>query len=150
LPVLPHLQDGRPEALVMIKTGSPQAPSERITLRVWPSGMALTSGARTVPLWIGAVTIERVAPVSFLFTTAVDEERIMPAVATLKDALPQAAIVHRPDLVGYRGWSGAVLLGAAVQTQAFHRAERGRLTGGVDWDVGVTKPIGRSPRPGRT
>jgi membrane protein DedA with SNARE-associated domain len=113
LPVLPHLQDGRPEALVMIKTGSPLAPNERIALRVWPSGIVLTSGARTVSLWIGAVTIERVAPVSFLFTTAIDEKRIMPAVAALKNALPQAAIVHRPDLVGYRGWDGAVLLGAA-------------------------------------
>jgi hypothetical protein len=113
LPVLPHLQDGRPEALVMTKTGPPLAPNERITLRVWPSGMVLTSGARAVPLWIGAVTIERVAPVSFLFTTATDEKRILPAVAALKNALPQAAIVRRPDLAGYRGWDGTVLLGAA-------------------------------------
>jgi hypothetical protein len=118
LPVLPHLQDGRPEALVMIKTGTPLDRRERIVLRVWPSGIMATQGVRLLPLWIGAVTIERVEPVSFLFTLAVGEERVMPAVEALHAALPGATLVHRGDLAGYRGWNGAVLLGEALPSAA--------------------------------
>ncbi|HZU88973.1 MAG TPA: LssY C-terminal domain-containing protein [Stellaceae bacterium] len=113
LPVLPHLQDGRPESLVRVETGPPLGSRERIVLRVWPSGTVVTDGARRLPLWIGAVTIERIAPVSFLFTTAVGEKRVMPAVKALHTALPAAAVVRRADLAGYRGWDGTVLIGQA-------------------------------------
>jgi membrane protein DedA with SNARE-associated domain len=125
LPVLPHLEDGRPEALVMIKTGAPLRKHERIVLRVWPSGVALRQGRQVLPLWIGAATIERITPVSFLFTTAVEEKRVMPALKALQAALPAAAVVRRPGLAPYHGWNGTVLLGAA-SPQAGLDAAKGR------------------------
>ena len=113
LPVLPHLEDGRPEALVMVKTGTPLHGKERVVLRVWPSAVRLADGTRILRLWIGAVTIERIEPVSFLFTEAVTEKVIGPALSALHAALPETTIRQRGGAAAQPVQTHTVLLGVA-------------------------------------
>ena len=109
LPVLPHLDNGRSEALVMIKTGSNVPRGQRLILRVWPSSTALTNAGLTQPLWIGTVVAEKVEHLK-PFASLVDEQNdVNSALQTLRMALPGIESENRAPAVAE--WNGEVLLG---------------------------------------
>ncbi len=111
LPVLPHLDNGRAEALVMIRAGGAVAPDQRLVLRLWPSGVVLSGGAAEQPLWIGTVVIERIEHLKPL-ATMVDERRgVDTALARLKAALPAARLASRALPAAGQGWNGTVIIG---------------------------------------
>ncbi len=109
LPVLPHLDNGRSEALVMIKTGGDVPRGQRVILRVWPSGTVLTNAGNAQPLWIGTVVTEKVEHLK-PFVSLVDERNdVNGALQTLRAALPGIELENhataKPE------WNGEVLLG---------------------------------------
>ena len=109
LPVLPHLDNGRSEALVMIKTGGNVPLGQRLILRVWPSGTVLTNAGLTQPLWIGTVVAEKVEHLT-PFASLVDERNdVNGALQTLRTALPGIESENRAPAVPE--WNGEVLLG---------------------------------------
>ncbi|MGE4483400.1 phosphatase PAP2 family protein [Acidocella sp.] len=109
LPVLPHLDNGRSEALVMIKTGGNVPLGQRLILRVWPSGTVLTNAGLTQPLWIGTVVAEKVEHLT-PFASLVDERNdVNGALQTLRTALPGIELENRSPTVPE--WNGEVLLG---------------------------------------
>ncbi len=111
LPVLPHLDNGRAEALVMIKTGSGVPEGQRLVLRLWPSGTELSDAAGTRPLWIGSAVMERVEHLKPL-ASLVDERRdVTGALQRLQSALPGARLEHRAQGVAGADWNGCLLLG---------------------------------------
>lgn len=57
LPVLPHVHDGRNEALALIRTVADRT-DKRLVLRLWPAQAMLRERAQ--PLWIGTVTLETI------------------------------------------------------------------------------------------
>ncbi|WP_234731809.1 bifunctional DedA family/phosphatase PAP2 family protein [Acidocella facilis] len=109
LPVLPHLENGRAEALLMIKTGQDVPHGQRLILRVWPSGTALTDAGNTQPLWIGTVVAEKIEHLKPLGTLVDEQDAFDEPLQNLKSALPgtqpEARIPPGPN------WNGAVLLG---------------------------------------
>jgi undecaprenyl-diphosphatase len=107
--VLPHLDNGRPEALVMIKTGGNVPRGQRLILRVWPSGRVLTNVGNTQPLWIGTVVTEKVKHLK-PFVSLVDERNdVNSALQTLQAALPGIELENRAP--AGPEWNGEVLLG---------------------------------------
>ena len=109
LPVLPHLDNGRSEALVMIKTGGDMKRGERLILRVWSSGTVLTNAGNTQPLWIGTVITEKVEHLK-PFASLVDEQNdVNSALQTLRMALSGIESENRAPAVAE--WNGEVLLG---------------------------------------
>jgi len=57
LPVLPHVNDGRHETLLLVHSGP--TPQQQWVLRLWPSDRALTPGGQ--PLWLGSVSQQHLA-----------------------------------------------------------------------------------------
>ncbi|MBU6426453.1 MAG: bifunctional DedA family/phosphatase PAP2 family protein, partial [Rhodospirillales bacterium] len=88
LPVLPHLDNGRAEALVLIKTGGNVPPAQRLILRVWPSGTVLSNDAGTQPLWIGTVAAEKVEHLKPLASLVDERDDVNAALRILKSSLP--------------------------------------------------------------
>ncbi|MDE2240614.1 MAG: phosphatase PAP2 family protein, partial [Rhodospirillales bacterium] len=109
LPVLPHLDNGRAEALVMIKTGKDVPHGQRLILRVWPSGTVLTSAGGTEPLWIGTVVAEKIEHLKPLGTLVDEQDGVDEAMQDLKSALPAARQEGRTP--ARQNWNGEVLLG---------------------------------------
>lgn len=115
LPVLPHLEDGRPQVLVRVRPLAGAAGTSRLVLRLWKSNVRLT-GPRgtTVPLFIGAVDEQRIArPELFLTLTrsVPDYDRGLDALAA---SIPTSQLVRRRIAVRAPGWDGRVLLGFDV------------------------------------
>lgn len=109
LPVLPHLDNGRAEALVMIKTGQDVRHGQRLILWVWPSGTVLTNAGNAQPLWIGTVVAEKIEHLKPLASRVDEQNGVNEALQDLQSALPGARLEGRipagPD------WNGEVLLG---------------------------------------
>ncbi|BCG03013.1 membrane protein (plasmid) [Paraburkholderia sp. PGU19] len=57
LPVLPKLNNGVPSSLVFTRPGNTR--DERDVVRFWSSGYAVENGASSAPIWVGALTRER-------------------------------------------------------------------------------------------
>jgi undecaprenyl-diphosphatase len=111
LPVLPRLDNGRAENLVMIKTGPPLPANQRLVLRLWFSETVLTDGLQRLPLWIGTVATEQLVHVAPL-ATIVSEGRDMNApLRLLHHALPATRIIHRQEVGGDGQRSVDALLG---------------------------------------
>lgn len=109
LPVLPHLDNGRSEALVMIKTGGNVPRGQRLIFRVWPSGAVLTQAGRTQPLWIGTVVTEKVEHLKPFASLVNERSDVNSALQTLQSALPGIELVNRAP--AGPEWNGKVLLG---------------------------------------
>ncbi|HQT46968.1 MAG TPA: phosphatase PAP2 family protein, partial [Acidocella sp.] len=111
LPVLPHLDNGRAEELVMIRTGRGVPPDQRFILRLWPSSVVLSGGAASQPLWIGTVTTETVEHLKPLVTFIDEQQNVNAAQEALKAALPAARLESHAPAMASRNWNGAVILG---------------------------------------
>ncbi len=112
LPVLPHLEDGHPEALVMVHPVSGAAHEERLVLRLWRSDVELKGLAhQTVPVYLGTVIEERVKRLAPIITitrrvSGYDRPRDVLAVAIRTRRLAERVLENRQP-----GWDGGVLLG---------------------------------------
>ncbi len=111
LPVLPHLQSGHREALVLVHAVTGHAPHERLVLRLWRSGVELTrAAAPALPLFVGTVIeerAERVAPIMTVTQAVADYDAPR---NVLDAALARARLVPRPGAALGRAWDGCVLL----------------------------------------
>ena len=111
LPVLPRLNNGRVERLVMVKTGRPLAANERLGLRLWRSDVVIPgTGSALVRVWIGAVVTETIKPVLSFGAVALENSNINVPVALLDADLTGARIVRRHAVEGDANWNGTLLL----------------------------------------
>jgi undecaprenyl-diphosphatase len=111
LPVLPRLDGGRAEALVMVKTGGSVPLDQRLVLRLWRSDVVLSAGYASLRLWIGTVVTERIKPIASLVTIATGQRNIDFPLRLLHDALPSVQVGQRPEVTDDVRWNGVVLLG---------------------------------------
>lgn len=118
LPVLPLLESGRPEVLVLVLVLTPpaggRAGQARLVLRLWRSDVRLAAaGAPAVPVLIGTVAEERIEhPTGFLTTTDPLPGYDGPRNSLAAD-IPDHRLVQRGPRLHSRGWDGRVLLGRA-------------------------------------
>ncbi|OYV40450.1 MAG: hypothetical protein B7Z80_04465 [Rhodospirillales bacterium 20-64-7] len=111
LPVLPHLDNGRAEALVMIEAGGGLPPDQRLILRLWPSGVVLSGGLVPQPVWIGTVVIEAVEHLKPLVTVVDEQQDVNEALDRLKAALPKAQLEGRLPAIISPDWNGKIIIG---------------------------------------
>jgi membrane protein DedA with SNARE-associated domain/membrane-associated phospholipid phosphatase len=114
LPVLPHLENGRPEVLVLTRAAAGGSGEARLVLRLWRCDFRLAAaGAPAIPVLVGTVAQEHIErPVWFLTTARQLPEYDRPR-DRLAAGLPDHRLVQRgPGLRG-AGWDGRVLLGRA-------------------------------------
>lgn len=114
LPVLPRLENGRQEALVMIRPVADEASEARLVLRLWRSNVVLSSvGATVVPLWIGTVSEERVERMSWVLTATREVPDYNGPRAVLTAAIGAHRLAERGPASQEPGWDGSILLGRA-------------------------------------
>ncbi|MGA8260848.1 MAG: phosphatase PAP2 family protein [Arenicellales bacterium] len=118
LPMLPHVHDGRDESLLMLgPSGSKpsgdqsRAREPQFVLRLWRTGIVLEPGA--VPLWVGAMSIQRARHILFLTVPVASHEYDVP-LTLLTESQPAAdrrLVTRSPQTIraGY-DWNGSVLL----------------------------------------
>ncbi len=112
LPVLPHLENGRPEVLVLTRAAPGSAGEARLVLRLWRSDLQVAfPDGRTVSVLVGTVDEEHLErPAWFLTTT-----RELPDYDAPRDrlaaGLPDRRLVERGPSRRGAGWDGGVLLG---------------------------------------
>ncbi len=121
LPVLPHLQDGHREALVMVHPVAGAMRQERLILRLWRSEVRVTGlGSSAVPLYIGTVVEERatyLAPIITITRRLADYDGPRNVLGT---AILTHRLARRRSRLLQRGWDGGVLL--AMLTAPSHGA----------------------------
>ncbi len=117
LPVLPHLENGRPQALVRVLPLAGAAGTSRLVLRLWKSNVRLSNpGATPAPLFVGMVSEQRVSRPNWFLTltrSIPDYDRGLDALAA---AIPASQLVRRRVAARSPGWDGRVLLGFDVGT----------------------------------
>jgi membrane protein DedA with SNARE-associated domain/membrane-associated phospholipid phosphatase len=119
LPVLPHLESGRPEVLVLTRPAPGHAGSERLVLRLWRSDLrTAVAGGRAIAVLVGTVGEERLErPAWFLATTRALHEYDRPR-DDLAAEIPDRRLVQREPKPGGTGWDGRVLLGRSAAARA--------------------------------
>ncbi len=139
LPVLPHLENGHQERLVLVHTVAGDGVDRRLVLRLWRSNVKLDpSGTGATPLWIGTVIEEHSRRIGTLLTIL----REVPNYDGPRQALATALKLHRLAMRGpsfqQAGWDGGVLLGpqpqgtdAAAQSPNPLGGPRPSLSGGI-------------------
>ena len=111
LPVLPRLNGGYPERLVLIRTGGFMPANQRLVLRVWRSDVTVSDGTKSVPLWIGTVTLEQIRTMESLVAFATRVPGVGASLYMLSKALPSAQMVQRQPLATELPGQRLVLLG---------------------------------------
>jgi undecaprenyl-diphosphatase len=114
LPVLPHLESGHQERLVLVHPVPGDLTNRRLVLRLWQSNVELgPPGTDATPLWIGTVIEERSRRIATLLTLLQN----VPDYDGPRQALGAALGAHRLAMRGpsfrQAGWDGGVLLGQA-------------------------------------
>jgi membrane protein DedA with SNARE-associated domain/membrane-associated phospholipid phosphatase len=109
LPVLSRLEDGQPEGLVLVRPVDGAAYTARFVLRLWRSGIHLTStDARDEPLWIGTVVEERLEDLMGILVLTREMPDLNGPRDRLTDEMPSASRVQRD--VAEPGWDGFVVI----------------------------------------
>ena len=112
LPVLPRLDNGHQEGLVMVLPVGGEAASTRFVLRLWRSGVVLGGiGATPAPLWIGTVVEERIRRIPPALTLMREMPDLNTPSTTLASAMALMRQVDRGAADHEAGWDGVVLLG---------------------------------------
>lgn len=112
LPVLPRLDDGRLEALVMIQPVEGGASTARLVLHLWNAPVQLATGDGTIePLFIGIVAEERMRSVTSFVTVTRERPDMNSARDALASAIDAKRLVERKGVVQDSRWDGSVLLG---------------------------------------
>lgn len=150
LPVLPHLQSGHREALVLVHGGA--SPRVRYVLRLWRSDMELSTAASASPLYLGTVIeerLQRVAPVMSVTEALADYD--LPR-TVLARALQDSRLRARPGVTPQPQWDGCVLLGwpaprlvprIAAQPSSARRVHQRRAA--TTAQMASTTPKGQAP-----
>lgn len=102
LPIVPQMNDGRPALLALVAQPPSAASNERWVLRLWRSGVQIVqSDKRRSPLWVGAITRQRLIHPLSLLTIAQHQTNAKQILAYLATRLPASRLVrHRaPALV---------------------------------------------------
>jgi undecaprenyl-diphosphatase len=113
LPVLPHVHDGRHEALALIHPVAGE-PNQRLVLRLWPSHTVIQESGR--PLWNGMVTREILRRPLAWFNLPRDDYNFNRPRAVLQQhlaTLPSRLVKRGPKVAGENGrvvWDRQVLL----------------------------------------
>lgn len=121
LPVLPRLQDGRLEQLVMTRILAAAGTQSRIVIYVWRSNISIRTDSGAIkPLWIGTVLLERMHMVAGLFPLLRDNRDMNEPRDRLATALADARLAYRSDHGALTStWDGRVLLaGPLILSQA--------------------------------
>ncbi|MGC8519858.1 MAG: VTT domain-containing protein [Steroidobacteraceae bacterium] len=153
LPVLPHLQSGHREALVMVH--GTRNPRERYVLRLWRSGTDLTTSAAAEPLYLGTVVAERLQRVAPIMVLTHARHRYDTPRNVLARALRRERVLARPDIKPQPQWDGCVLLGrptpgmrreprTALQSRTSRRRVHQRRAATTDQTASTT-PNGQAP-----
>ncbi len=115
LPVLPHLNSGHREALVLVHP----AGGGRLVLRLWRSSMALTQGERPeTPLYVGTVTEEDARRAAPLMTLTRQVHNFNGPRNVLAAALSWRRLAARTAAPPDQSWDGCVLLAQAGRAAA--------------------------------
>ncbi|HET9148756.1 MAG TPA: LssY C-terminal domain-containing protein, partial [Acetobacteraceae bacterium] len=112
LPVLPRLDSGRSERLVMIKAGAGIPKDERLVFRLWRSDVQvpMPDGSLT-SLWIGTVTDERMERMFSLLNIPEDRRNMNTPLHRLASDISCSRVVRRMKAGNSSFWNGSVLLG---------------------------------------
>ncbi|MGH3184140.1 MAG: LssY C-terminal domain-containing protein, partial [Streptosporangiaceae bacterium] len=128
LPVLPRLDSGRPEKLVLIRTGNGIPDRERLVLRLWQSDTVLTAGPVRAPLWLGSLATERIAHVAWLATITGEAAVSSSELQKLSAMLPVSRVQSRSTVDSDPNWDGSLLVSRAERfaglTSAAQRSNR--------------------------
>ncbi len=96
MPALPRWNDGRRADLVMLRAGHGLAPDQRLVLRLWNTGVLLTTAdGRMLPLHNGDIERQRLQRMFSTVTLPVSEGPATAALPKLAEGLPTARLVAR-------------------------------------------------------
>jgi undecaprenyl-diphosphatase len=110
LPVLPRLQDGRVERLVMTRTLAAPDVQTRIVIYLWRSNTAIaTNAGATKPLWIGTVLLEQLHMTAGFIPLLHDSYDVNRPRNLLAEAMTNRRIAYRPGVKSMT-WDRGVLL----------------------------------------
>jgi undecaprenyl-diphosphatase len=101
LPVLPKFHQGEVQAIALAKAVDSR---QRLVIRLWPSGHVVdpTTTGPPRPLWLGAVTIERLQHPAGVFTiAATDRDFRSPLRLLERELVDQAVAVEQRDRQGF-------------------------------------------------
>jgi len=85
LPVLPQLNGGRYEALLLVRDApASAAPARQLMLRLWPTSVRLEPGAR--PVWIGTAASQRIRRLPLISFPVLDDHFDQAAAALARSA----------------------------------------------------------------
>jgi membrane protein DedA with SNARE-associated domain/membrane-associated phospholipid phosphatase len=120
LPVLPRLENGRPEVLVLTRAAAGGGGTARLVLRLWRSDVRLAAGAGApaVPLLVGTVARERLERPAWFLTTAHELPGFDGPRDRLAAEIPDHRLVPRGPALRAAGWDGRVLLGRPAPPRA--------------------------------
>lgn len=113
LPVLPHVHDGRYEALALIRPVAGQ-PGQRLVLRLWPSDAVIQENGQ--PVWNGMVTRETLRHPLAWFNLPRDDDdfnRPRTVLSGYLGSLPSRIVQRGPKVMEENGrvvWDRQVLL----------------------------------------
>ncbi|MDE2463783.1 MAG: VTT domain-containing protein [Alphaproteobacteria bacterium] len=114
LPVLPRLEGGHQEALVLVHSISGYPKERRLVLRLWRSNVVLArSVKRAKPLWIGSVSEEQRRHVAAILTIVQELKSYDGPLGVLVPAIRTHRLEMRGTASRKPGWDGSVLLGQA-------------------------------------
>jgi len=109
LPVFPHLHDGRPETVLLVRDNK----TKRWVFRLWPADIQLNPDS--TPLWVGTVEIQIPRPVAAWLTLPKAHRDYSGPLLVLEQSLGQEITMRRVYRTGREvsdkfNWNGEVLL----------------------------------------
>jgi undecaprenyl-diphosphatase len=109
LPVFPHLHDGRPETVLLVRDSK----TKRWVFRLWPADIQLNPNS--TPLWVGTVEIQTPSAVATLLTLPKAQRDYSGPLQVLEQSLGQEKTMQRVYRIGREvsgkfNWNGEVLL----------------------------------------
>ena len=155
LPVLPHLENGHRESLVLVHAAARGGERARIVLRLWRSDVVLTTTSGTVPLFVGTILEERLQRVASIISVTHTMREFDGPRDVLGRALPGQRLALRARVVPGSSWDGRVLLGHPVaaaepirRTEIQPRSARRRFhhrPAATAAQIASTSPNGQAP-----
>lgn len=110
LPVLPRLQDGRLEQLVMTRTLAAPDVQTRIVIYLWRSNTSITTNTGAIkPVWIGTVLLEQLHMAAGFIPLLRDSRDMKRPRDSLVGTITNSRIAYRPGAKSV-AWDRGVLL----------------------------------------
>ena len=133
LPVVPKLDAGQAPVLNLVRPTPDAADASRWVLRLWPTSRALaTDGADQVPLWLGAVSLEKLQQIPFLFMLAREQSGGADPLQPVTEALAAGPAMFRLERRDEAAGSRTQLLGHEPGLAVGHEAPQFALAVSID------------------